>query len=391
VKLTLTEEERAFRDDLREFFTTAVPEEIRRRTREGAELTRDELVTAHRLLNSRGLAAPNWSVEHGGQDWTPMQFHIWLDELHRASVPMPNTFNTHLVGPVIEAFGSPEQKQRFLPPTANLDIWWCQGFSEPEAGSDLASLRLRAVRDGDHYVLSGQKTWTTEAHWADWIFCLARTDPDAPKRQAGISFILVDMASRGITVRPIGLIDGYHEVNEVFFDDVRVPVENLVGEENKGWGYAKYLLGNERGSARSVRPLRLGVERAKGAAAGALVGGRPLLEDPLFAARIAELECQIDALDVTQQRVVGESTGGKPSSASSVLKLRGSELQQEVTELLLDVAGTDAGPVASPEPLPEPVWLQHAARRYFNYRKTTIYGGSSEVQRSIIASSILGL
>ncbi|MYR07969.1 acyl-CoA dehydrogenase [Gordonia sp. SID5947] len=391
MKLTLTPEEQQFRDELRTFFTTEMPIQLRDKVRAGVELSRDEMVAAHRILNDGGLASPNWSVEFGGKDWTPLQFHIWLDELHRASSPMPNTFNTTLVGPLLIEFGSPEQQEKFIPPTANLDIWWAQGFSEPEAGSDLAAVKMRAVRDGSDYVLNGQKTWTSEAHLADWIFCLVRTDPNAPKRQQGISFILVDMKTPGITVRPIELIDGYHEVNEVFFDNVRVPAENLVGEENKGWDYAKFLLGNERGAARSVRPLRMDIEKAKRAAASTLLGGRPLLEDPHFAARIADLECRIDALDITLLRVVGESSNGKPSSASSVLKLLDSELQQEVTELLLDVSGRDADPIYADGGLRTEVWTQHAARRYFNMRKKSIYGGSSEVQRTIVASSILGL
>src|SRR4051812_12459847 len=246
MRLDLSPEDRGFQKELRAFFTSAVPARIRDAVAERRELTRDEIVTSHRVLNAAGLATPGWPVEWGGRDWTALQHHLWHEELQRACVPPPLAFNTAMVGPVIAAFGSPAQKQRFLPPTANLDIWWSQGFSEPDAGSDLASLRTTAVRRGEEYVVNGQKSWTTLGQYGDWIFCLVRTDPEAPKKKAGISFLLVDMHSPGVTVRPIELIDGGHEVNEVFFDDVRVPAENLVGEENRGWDYAKFLLGNER-------------------------------------------------------------------------------------------------------------------------------------------------
>nr|WP_206038410.1 acyl-CoA dehydrogenase family protein [Rhodococcus sp. HNM0569] len=375
---------------MRTFFTTHVPAEIRDKVAEGRKLTKDDIVTSQRILNEHGLATPNWPVEWGGKDWTPVQRHLWLDELQRASVPEPLAFNASMVGPVIAAFGSEELKKRFLPATANLDIWWCQGFSEPEAGSDLASLKTRAVRDGDDYIVNGQKTWTTLAQYADWIFCLVRTDPDAPKRQAGISFLLIDMNTPGITVRPIKLIDGGHEVNEVFFENVRVPAENLVGEENAGWSYAKFLLGNERTSVARVGTSKVQLDRAKRLAAETYVDGAPLLSDPLFAARIAELETELLALELTQSRVVAGSSDGKPNPASSVLKLRGSEIQEAVTELLVDIAGPDSLPVDA-EGIASPAWAQASGPSYLNTRKVTIYGGSSEVQRSIIASSILGL
>ncbi|PRC45581.1 acyl-CoA dehydrogenase, partial [Mycobacterium sp. ITM-2017-0098] len=246
MQLALTPDEADFRDELRNFYRTEIPADIRERTRSGKEANREDIVTANKILNDHGLMVPNWPVEWGGKDWTPIQHQIWLDEMQLASVPEPLTFNAKMVGPVIAEFGSQELKERFLPPTAAVDIWWCQGFSEPEAGSDLASLRTTALRDGDSYVVNGQKTWTTLGQYADWIFCLVRTDPNAPKKQAGISFLLIDMNTPGITLRPIKLIDGGYEVNEVFFEDVRVPADQLVGEENQGWSYAKFLLGNER-------------------------------------------------------------------------------------------------------------------------------------------------
>src|SRR6516164_9210546 len=282
-------------------------------------------------------------------------------------------------------FGSQEIKQRFLPATASIDIWWCQGFSEPEAGSDLASLRTTAVRDGDTYVVNGQKTWTTLGQYADWIFCLVRTDPQAPKRQAGISFLLIDMATPGISLRPIKMIDGGREVNEVFFSDVRVPADQLVGQENQGWTYAKFLLGNERTGIAGVGRTKVRLAEVKKHAAQT-----GLLDDPLFAARLAEAENEVLALELTQSRVTTDSADGKPNPASSVLKMRGSQLQQIATELLVEVAGPDALPVDGDD-IASPRWAQSSAPRYLNYRKTSIYGGSNEVQRNIIASTILGL
>src|SRR6201996_1443014 len=385
MQLALTTEEAAFRDELRSFYTTQIPEEVREAVRQGTSVTKDHIVASHKILHEHGLAVPNWPVEWGGKDWTATQHQIWADEMQLACVPEPLNFNTKMVGPVIAEFGSQEIKQRFLPPTANLDIWWCQGFSEPEAGSDLASLRTTAVRDGDSYVVNGQKTWTTLGQYADWIFCLVRTDPQAPKRQAGISFLLFDMKTPGITLRPIKTIDGGQEINEVFFSDVRVPANQLVGEENQGWTYAKFLLGNERTGIAGVgrTKVRLAEVKKHAAETGALT-------DPLFAAKLAEAENELLALELTQSRVVSDSSDGKPNPASSVLKLRGSELQQIATELLVEVAGPDALP-ANGEDISSPRWAQASAPRYLNWRKASIYGGTSEVQRNIIASTILGL
>jgi alkylation response protein AidB-like acyl-CoA dehydrogenase len=384
LKLALSSEDAAFREELRELFTTEIPAEIRDRVRAGHPRFPDDMVTSQRILNAHGLAVPNWPVEWGGKDWTPLQRQIWMDELQLACVPEPLAFNAKMVGPVIAQFGSQELKQRFLPPTANLDIWWCQGFSEPEAGSDLASLRTTAVRDGDTYVVNGQKTWTTLGQYANWIFLLARTDPNAPKKQAGISFLLADMSTPGITLRPIKLIDGSYEVNEVFFEDVRVPADQLVGEENQGWTYAKFLLGNERTGIARIGTTKVWLAQVK-ERAGAL------LEDPLFAARVAEVENQLLALELTQMRVTRTSDDGTPNPASSILKLCGSQLQQAVMELLVEVAGPDALPFGAGDDIDTPVWAQEAAPRYLNFRKTSIYGGTNEVQRSIIASTILGL
>ncbi|NNH69741.1 acyl-CoA dehydrogenase [Nocardia uniformis] len=389
MKLALSPDEVTFRDELREFYRTKIPAEIRDRVKYGREISREDIVTTNRILNEHGYAVPKWPVQWGGRDWTPMQLHIWEDEMQLASVIEPLTFNAQMIGPVIAQFGSEELKQRFLPPTANLDIWWCQGFSEPDAGSDLASLRTTAVRDGDDYIVNGQKIWTTLAQYADWIFCLVRTDPTV-KKQAGISMLLFDVKSPGVTIRPIKLIDGHHEVNEVFFENVRVPADQLVGEENMGWTYAKFLLGNERTGITGVGRTKVKLGLAKEYAAQTRSGSGTLLEDPVFAARIAELENDLLALELTLMRVVSKTVDGKPNPASSVLKLRGSELQQAATELLMDIAGPDALPVYADD-IASPEWAQITGPNYLNYRKTSIYGGSNEVQRTIIASTILGL
>jgi alkylation response protein AidB-like acyl-CoA dehydrogenase len=387
MRLELSAEDVAFREEMRTFFTTQVPQEIRDAVASRRELSKDDVVRSQRILNAAGLAVPGWPVEWGGRDWTPLQRHIWHEEMQRACVPLPLAFNASMVGPVIATFGSQEQKERFLPPTANLDIWWSQGFSEPDAGSDLASLRTTAVRDSDEWVVNGQKTWTTLGQHGDWIFCLVRTDPDAPKKQQGISFLLVDMTSPGVTVRPIQLIDGGHEVNEVWFEDVRVPAENLVGEENKGWDYAKFLLGNERVGVAPVGQTKRVLAQAKEWARG--VG---VLDDPLVAAQFADLENDLLALELTALRVVAHSADGKPHPASSVLKLKGSVLQQAVSELVVDIAGPASlasGATADESDIDD--WARVATPAYLNLRKASIYGGSNEVQRQIIARTILGL
>ncbi len=397
MEIALNKEELAFAERMRHFFTTEVPAEIRAKVARAEHLTRDEYVTSQQVLNAHGLAVPHWPAEWGGQDWTPIERHLWAEAMALAHVPAPLSFNTAMVGPVIATFGSAEQKQRFLPPTANLDIWWCQGFSEPNAGSDLASLKTSAVRDGDAYVVNGQKTWTTLAQYADWIFCLVRTDPQA-KKQRGISFLLIELGTPGVTVRPIRLIDGGSEVNEVFFDDVRVPAEQLVGEENRGWDYAKFLLGNERTGVAGIGLIKARILRLKRVAAETMQAGRPVSENPLFRARLTRLEVEATALEMSVLRVLAAegSNPGKPNPVSSVLKLRGSELQQEASELLVDVLGPAALAYRESAELPAgfsplPEGAADAMPTYFNWRKASIYSGSNEVQRSIIAKAILNL
>jgi alkylation response protein AidB-like acyl-CoA dehydrogenase len=382
MRLRLTEEEAAFREEMRTFFTTEIPQHVRDTVAAGRHVEKDDYVETMRIMNAAGLAVPNWPVEWGGRDWTPLQRHLWHEEMQLACVPPPLAFNASMIGPVIAHFGSREMKERFLPPTANLDIWWAQGFSEPNAGSDLASLTTRAVRDGDDWIVNGQKTWTTLGQHADWIFCLVRTDPTV-KKQAGISMLLFPMDSPGVTLRPIELIDGGFEVNEVFFDDVRVPGENLVGEENQGWSQAKFLLGNERVGVAPVGATKRALARLKEIArdAGAL-------DDDLTAARFVELENELLALELTALRVVAHSADGKPHPASSILKLKGTELQQAVSELAVDLAGPSSLASAS-ETVPE--WAALSGPTYLNLRKASIYGGSNEIQRQIIAGTILGL
>jgi pimeloyl-CoA dehydrogenase large subunit len=399
--LRFTPEELAFRDEVRTFMRTALPADLRSKLVEGRRLKKDDLVVWQRILNAKGWAVPHWPAEWGGRNWTPTQHYIFLEELEQAPAPPPLAFGVTMVGPVIIAFGSDAQKKRFLPRIANLDDWWCQGFSEPGSGSDLASLKTSAKRVNGNYVINGQKTWTTTAQYADWIFCLVRTDP-AAKKQEGISFILIDMKTPGITVRPIVTIDGGREVNEVFFDDVKVPAENLVGQENKGWDYAKFLLGNERTGIARVGMSKERIRRLRELAALERADERPLIEDERFRAKIAAVEVELKALEMTQLRVVAAERnrkGNRPDPASSILKIKGSEIQQTISELLLEVVGPYALPY-QPEYLDEerwneppvgPDWAPSLAPTYFNMRKVSIYGGTNEIQKNIIAKAILGL
>src|SRR5262247_4544647 len=397
--LRFTPEELAFRDEVRTFMRTALPTDIRSKLVEGRRLKKDDLVVWQRILNAKGWAVANWPVEWGGTGWTPVQQYIFQEELQLTPAPQPLGFGVTMVGPVMIAFGSETQKKRFLPRIANLDDWWCQGFSEPGSGFDLASLKTSAKRVNGNYVINGQKTWTTAAQYADWIFCLVRTDP-AAKKQEGISFILIDMKTPGITVRPIVTIDGGKEVNEVFFDDVRVPMENRVGAENKGWDYAKFLLGNERTGIARVGVSKARLRRLREIAALERLGDKPLIEDERFCVKIAAIEVELKALEMTQLRVVAaERRDNRPNPASSILKIKGSEIQQAISELLLEAIGPYAVAGEAPHEEDErwnepPVghdWATGLAPQYFNMRKVSIYGGSNEIQKNIIAKAILGL
>ncbi|MBV1702553.1 MAG: pimeloyl-CoA dehydrogenase large subunit [Hyphomicrobiales bacterium] len=401
--MQLTADEVAFRKEVRSFIRSALPTQIRDKVAAGGYGSRDEMIEWTRILHAKGWSVPHWPVQWGGTGWSPMQLAIFDDEIQLANAPQPLAFGVNMLGPVLYTFGNEAQKARFLPRIANLDDWWCQGFSEPGAGSDLASLKTSARLEGNAYIVNGQKTWTTLAQYAEWIFCLVRTDPESlqpgRKKQEGISFLLIDMKTKGITVRPIQTIDGGVEVNEVFFDDVRVPVENLVGQENRGWDYAKFLLGNERNGIARTGATKEKLRRIRQLAQNGYEGGPPRAHDRRFMEKLTAAEIELRALEITQWRVlarVAKNPKGKPDPASSILKIKGSQMQQCATELLLEMAGPYAmvrkssASDAHNQPPVGPEWAAVTAPQYFNYRKVSIYGGSNEIQRNIIAKAILG-
>jgi alkylation response protein AidB-like acyl-CoA dehydrogenase len=391
--LSYSPEETAFRDTVRAWLAANLPAELRAKVVAYEHLSREDLLRWHRILADKGWIAPAWPREWGGTDWTPVQRYIFEEECGYAGAPPLIPFGLAMCGPVLIRFGSQAQKERFLPRIYKGEDFWCQGYSEPGAGSDLASLKTRAVRQGGHYVVNGQKTWTTLAHYADWIFCLVRTGSADDKKQEGISFLLVDMKTPGITVRPLILMDGAREVNEVFFDDVKVPLENLVHEQNKGWTVAKYLLGHERMNTARIGTSRREMERLKEFAAAQVKDGRPLDQDPRFRDRLTRLEVELMALQITNLRFLDQLRGGKPPGAEiSMLKIRGTEIQQMLTELMMQAAGPLAQPfrpVAGDDDFDD--FTASLAPRYCNYRKTSIYAGSNEIQRNIIAKLSLGL
>ena len=399
MNLDFTPEEQAFRNEVRAFIEENYPKHLM----DGGlreDLPKEDFVAWHKILGEKGWSVPAWPTEYGGTGWTPTQRYIWSEENARVNALMPLPFGVSMVGPVIYTFGNDDQKAQHLPGIRDGSVWWCQGYSEPGAGSDLASLKTTAVRDGDHYVINGQKTWTTLAQHADWGFFLCRTDPDAAKPQEGISFILVDMKTPGVEVKPIKLLDGTHEVNETWLTDVRVPVENLVGVENMGWTYAKFLLAHERSGIAGVARSKRGVEKLRGIAAQEELYGEPLIEDFDFARKVSQLEIDLAALEITELRTLaGEQAGKGPGPESSILKIKGTEIQQRLTELTLEAVGNYGAPyyleAANDEGSNEypigPDYAAHSAETYFNMRKTSIYGGSNEIQRNIITKMILGL
>ena len=391
-------EQTAFRDEVRAFMKAKAPAKLAEKSRLGIRMEKEDLKLWHGILHEQGWVAPKWPVEQGGAGFDPIQVHILDEESFAAGMPRLQAFGLGMVGPVIIHFGNDHHKERFLPKIRSGEEFWCQGFSEPGSGSDLASLKTRAVRKGDKFIISGQKTWTTQAHFADWMFALVRTDPDV-KQQQGISFVLIDMTSPGITVRPIITMDDEHVVNEVFLDDVEVPVENLVGEENKGWDYAKFLLSNERTGIAGVGQSKYEFARLKKIAATEKRRGKPLTEDPLFRARLAELELELKALEVTNLRMLMEARDrGAPGPISSILKIRGSEIQQGIATLIMEAGGAYAAPYQTGA-LEEgwngesvgPDYAASATPYYFFRRKASIYGGSNEIQRNIIAKQLMGL
>jgi alkylation response protein AidB-like acyl-CoA dehydrogenase len=392
--LNYSPEETAFRDEVRAWLASNVPADLSRKVLDYRELTKDDLLRWHRLLAAKGWVAPAWPKEWGGTDWTVVERYIFEEECGYAGTPPLVAFGLRMCAPVLFRFGTDAQKKRFLPAIYNGDEFWCQGYSEPGAGSDLASLKTRAVRQNGHYVVTGQKIWTTLAHYADWIFCLVRTDGTRDKRQEGISFLLIDMKTPGITVRPIALMDGGHEVNEVFFDEVKVPAENLVHEEGKGWTVAKFLLGYERMGTGRVGQTKRELARLKELAAQYTKNGRPLLEDPRFRDRLTRVEVELMALEITNLRFLDQlRRGDKPPGAEvSMLKIKGTEVQQTITEMMMQAAGPLAHAFAPVDAgVDFDAFTGVLAARYCNLRKATIYAGSNEIQRNIIAKMTLGL
>jgi alkylation response protein AidB-like acyl-CoA dehydrogenase len=394
MNLDLDDSELAFRDEVRSFFAGCLPAAWRARVRAGIRLEPAECIAYQKSLAERGWGAPTWPREFGGTGWTPTQQYLFESEASRADAPVQFHQGLELIGPILFTYGSAQQKAKYLPRIISADDWWCQGYSEPGAGSDLASLRTRAVRDGDSYVITGQKTWTSYAHVASHMFILARTSEEK-RKQSGISLLLMDMTTPGITVRPIDSLDERHHVNEVYLDDVRVPVGNLVGEEGNGWSYGKVLLDRERGvtSANALRlPQQLRAVRE--AASRARSGGRPLIEERPFRARLAQLEIETIGIEAMVMSLMSQARSGPDSGpGASMIKLRWSDLLQRVTELWVEVLGYDA---AVFRPIEEggvslPVDMPHAMQGALYARVTSIYGGSSEIQRNIIARRWLGL
>jgi alkylation response protein AidB-like acyl-CoA dehydrogenase len=396
--LNFSTDERAFRQEVRDFIAQSLPDDIRHKVLNGLILEASDYTRWQKILHAKGWGGPSWKKEFGGTGWSPTQQYIFEEEAAAAGAPRAVPFGLKMVAPVIMQFGSPAQQARFLPRILAAEEWWCQGYSEPGAGSDLAAVKMRAVRDGNEYVVNGQKTWTTLGQYADWIFCLVRTDPDV-KPQRGISFLLIDMKSPGITVRPIITMDGAHEVNEVWLEDVRVPLENLVGEENAGWTYAKFLLGHERTNIAGIGIAKRELARLKRIAAQETKNGKPLLQDPLFGARVAQVEIDLSALEITNLRVLSaEAERRAPGPEASILKIKGTEIQQAITELLVQAVGTYALPLRREAMAAGyqgeavgPAYATSLAANYMNMRKLSIYGGSNEIQKNIISQMILGL
>ena len=389
--INFSDADNQFRQEVKDYLENKYPKHVKEKQNNGEQLTKQDMIDYHKSLYEQGWAGYNWPVEYGGTGWSPTQIYIFQEELGYANTPTILPFGLNMVGPVIYTFGNEEQKKKFLPDILEFNTWWCQGYSEPGSGSDLASLKTKAVRDGDHYIVNGSKTWTTLAQNADWIFCLVRTET-TQKKQEGISFLLIDMKTEGIEVKPIITIDGDHEVNSVFFTDVKVPAENLIGEEGKGWTYAKFLLAHERfgiaGVPNQKYSLKLLKERTKDFA------------DDDLKKKIADYEIELLALEFTELRTLAAlANGGHPGAESSIIKIKGTELQQKLTEMYVEAAGQYILPYEGPEGFNSnntPAsnvsdFSSQAVSRYLNFRKTSIYGGSNEIQKNIIAKAILGV
>ena len=391
--LNYSQEETKFREEVHHWLKINLPEDIRQKVIGYQELTKEDYQRWHKILAAKGWSVPHWPVEWGGTGWDMTQRYIYDEEFALAGAPRLPPFGPAMCAPVLLKFGTAVQKEQFLPRIRAGDDFWVQGYSEPGAGSDLAAVKTRAERVGDHYVINGQKIWTTLGQYGDWIFCLVRTDSQAEKRQEGISFILMDMKTPGITVRPLILMDGGHEVNEIFFDNVKVPVQNLVFEENKGWTVAKYLLGHERMGSGSVGASRRELATLRALAKREHKNGKPLIEDARFKDKISRVEIELAALEITSMRFLDQMrrTGQAPGADVSMLKIRGTEVQQMITELAMQAAGPNAQPFKAVAHGSIDLFTSRLAPRYFNYRKASIYAGSNEIQRNIIAKMTLGL
>ncbi len=399
MNVSFTDDELAFREDVRAFFQDKISAEVRDKQLRGIPLAKDDYVQYQKRLNERGWAGVNWPSEYGGTGWSAVEKYIFMTEAAEAHAPEIVAFGLNMVGPVIYTFGNDEQKQRFLPDILESNVWWCQGYSEPGAGSDLASLKTRAELAGDHYVVNGTKTWTTLGQYADWIFLLARTNRDVARRQEGISFMLADMNTPGISVKPIITLDGEHEVNEIHFEDVKIPVENLIGEEGKGWTYGKLLLQHERTNIAGVARSDVRLKRLRAQASESIRGAVPLADDNNFMRKIAALEVELKALEYTQLRTLAAVKSGKaPGPESSILKIKGTEIQQAIDTLHMEAAAYYALPFVQDQYVSD-YSAEHVGEgaetktslRYFNFRKASIYGGSNEIQKNIIAKHVLGL
>jgi hypothetical protein len=400
MNVNFSKDELAFRDEVRAFLREKYPADLREKQERGIALEKDDIVRWQKILYDQGWAAVNWPVEYGGTGWSPVQKYIFANEMAAANAPDMIPFGVKMVAPVIYTFGNEEQKARFLPDILQSNVWWCQGYSEPGAGSDLASLKMRADRHGNHYVVNGTKTWTTLGHFADWIFCLVRTRSDVARRQEGISFLLIDMSTPGVTVKPIITLEGDREVNEVHFENVEVPVENLVGEEGKGWTYGKVLLQHERTNIAGVARSKYRMRRLREKAARRIHDAVPLLEDRNFARKLASVEIELKALEYTELRTLAAVAVGKaPGPESSILKIKGTELQQAIDALFVEAAGYYALPYVPQQydaevPPSEQIGSgteTQTSLHYFNNRKASIYGGSNEIQKNIISKHVLGL
>jgi len=391
-----SEQDLAFRQEVRDFMQHSLPEDLREIAEHGQHFRKEHFVRWQKILFERGWAAPSWPVEHGGPGWTPTQKYIFQEELGLSAAPMPPPFGTGMIGPVLIAFGNDAQKTEYLPRILNGDDWWCQGYSEPDSGSDLASLRTIAVPDDDHYVVNGQKIWTSYAQYADRMFCLVRTD-DSVKPQAGISFLLIKMDTPGITVRPIISQDNDHTLNEVFFEDVRVPIKNLVGEAGQGWTYAKFLLGHERSSIGDIAGSKRSLTRLKKIAAAEISGGRPLSENSAFSRKLTDLDVRLMILEVTQFRLLAdEEAGNDIGPAASILKIKGSELSQLISETAVEAIGYYGMPYVHEAVQPGgneqavgPNYATGILPDYLFLRALSILGGTNEIQRNILAKTAL--